>query len=503
MTKLKILATLIICVWSVAVLAQNEQFQKKHSKVDSTLTSVADSTKRLATSIDAKSKTITDSISRILNIPQQAVNRIEAKINSPIDSVINKLEEREMKLDDNLNKVEKDVDRKANEVQDKAANRVDNVTGKVDGAVTTATDGNLKSNTGKLPGSMEIPKAVDQALPNIKLDHVKLPNVETALPKLEIKTPDLNEAKSKITNAVDIDTKPADDVKAKFGKVESTLDEAKKYEKEIVNIKENGLKDAEQLPKEIEKRVGQLDEVKALNAENQKLLQYQDVVSKYKDKKLLQQEMLRKSKVLANEKLNKFAPVVQQAQATIGKAKKINPLVQSFKDITKKRPNEIKGKPFRQRFSPGISLQTYKGSKVTFDVTAVAAYRLSGRLTSGLGYSYKVSVSDKNPNLIGSEGIKGYRFFTDFKIHKSIFVHGDVDALSLDRIHQPSLWETKPTTVYGSYFGLGKYYMVSKRVKGAVMALYRVNYKGEVPGLSKVNLRIQLCLDLRKGKKLK
>jgi hypothetical protein len=152
----------------------------------------------------------------------------------------------------------------------------------------------------------------------------------------------------------------------------------------------------------------------------------------------MEQEIIRKAKLVANDKLNKLTPALKSAQQQIAKAKKLNPAVQSFKDIVKKRPNEMKGKPFRDRFVPGLSLQSYRQEKFTVDWAVEVGYRVSGRLTTGAGYTYRVSLSEKNLNWIGNEGVSGYRFYTEFRLLKGIYAHGEFETLTLDKFKQPA-----------------------------------------------------------------
>jgi hypothetical protein len=211
--------------------------------------------------------------------------------------------------------------------------------------------------------------------------------------------------------------------------------------------------------------------------------------------------MIRKAKLVANDKINKLSPALKNAQQHIAKAKKLNPAVQSFKDIVKKRPNEMKGRPFRERFILGITLQSHTNDKVTMDAAVQAGYRLSGRLTTGIGYTYRVSMGKENVNWIRNEGISGYRFYADFRLMKTFYAHGEFEALTINVFKHPALSETLLDEVYGSYFGLGKRFEISRKIKGSVIGLYRVDYKGSVPGLNKINLRLGFDLNLKKEKK--
>jgi hypothetical protein len=328
----------------------------------------------------------------------------------------------------------------------------------------------------------------------LKAPDTKLPEV----PSLKLNTPDLS--LNKLTNDK-LPTEEISKVKNQMNTVEQKLDGVKKYEDEAKKIQEGGIQRAEELPKEIENRIGQRDEIKVLDAETAKIKQYQSSLAKYKDQKLMKEEVLKNAKLLATDKINKFSPEFKMGQKQLSKAKKINPAVKSFKDITKKRPNQMAGKPFRQRFIPGITIQAFNQRKVTTDVGIQGSYKISGKLTAGLGYVHRLSFGKENVNFVSSDGISGYRSFLQFGLVKGLFAHGEFETLKLTEVKQSILYEDLPSRVYGSYFGLGKKYSLSKVWRGSIMALYRVNYSGEVPGISKIAMRMTFDLSLRKQKK--
>jgi len=55
--------------------------------------------------------------------------------------------------------------------------------------------------------------------------------------------------------------------------------------------------------------------------------------------------------------------------------------------------------------------------------------------------------------------------------------------------------------VSSAYFGLGKQFNISKKVKGHTLFLYRAELKGELPDQSKVTLRLGFDLRTKKKKK--
>lgn len=456
-----------------------------------------DSLKQITTEKKNVITEIRDSIQNIVNLPNDKVNQVNAGIRSRADSVLMKLNKPADDLDAEIDEREEKVRNKLSGAEDKAQDKVTSVQNDLQQDVNKATDNKLKlqDNEVKPPGQDALlPDNINTS--DLGLPETDVPSMNLDAPRIEvpsIETPQLPETRldaNSLAEKADVNLDGITSVGNEINKVDGALADAEKYEDEIKNIKENGLKDAEKLPEEIEKRAGNIEGIKTLETGKQKAKEYQSVIQRYKDEKLLQEEIKRKAKTVANDKLNQFSPAFKEAQEQIGNARRLKPGVQALKESTRRQANTMKGKPFRQRFIPGITLQGYNNDRFTLDLAAQAGYRLSGRLTMGLGYTYRISISDKNINIIRSEGITGYRFYTDFRLIKSFFVHGDYEILSLDRRKQLKLLETTPTQVHGSYFGLGKRYNVSRKVKGSIMGLYRVNYKGEAPGISKFTLRI-------------
>lgn len=468
-----------------------------------------DSLKNFVNEKKSKLTTASDSIQQILNLPQQKVIQATVALQSQVDSLVQKINKPVDKVNDELTEKQQSIQGEIDEAEAKVRTKVDAAQNSVQQNANKAADGNHQIRLGnqQLPeAGLKIP-GQESGINNFEVPNLSSPGVN---PKQQItgtenlKLPDTKLDVNKLKEKADINVPGTDkinNVSGEISKIDGKLSEAEKYSQEIKNIKENGLGDAEKIPDEIEKRVGETDEIKALNAEAAKVTEYKDVVQKYKDKKLIQREIQRKAQMVATEKMNAMSPEFKAAQQQIAKARKLNPAVKSFKEMTKRRTNEMKGKPFRQRFVPGITIQAYNAEKFTVDCAIQTGYRLSGRLTMGAGYTYRISMSEDNTNFIAGEGVSGYRFYADFVLLKGFYIHGEFEKLSLNRSKQPLLLESSPDVVNGSYFGIGKRYNVSRKVKGSVSALYRVNYTGEVPGQSKVTLRVGLDLNLKKQKR--
>lgn len=466
-----------------------------------------DSIKSILFQRESAVTSVRDSVQQILQKPNSRINHGISEMYSKGDSLMQTLSRPAETVAGKIEQKQYAIQQKIDSIQLKLTEKIRNTEKVLQEKISVAHNGELE-----IPNDLPQPPVPGLAIPAgnkvIDLDVIETPvnvNLSSDIPVIgEAKIPDTTDGLDALTEKV----KPhlpqiekVDDISEEITKIDARLDEVQTYERDVQKMKENGLADAEKLPEEIEKRVENMDEIKALDAEAKKATEYQDIIQRYKDQKLLHEEIKRKAKQVATEKLNKFSPAVKDAQQQIAKVKKWAPAVQSFKDLARKRPNEMKGQPFRQRFIPGMTLQTYNKDKFTFDWAIQAGYRMTGRLTTGLGYTYRLSVDKDNRNWVAGEGISGYRFFTDFRLLKTFYAHGEFEFLTIDKLKQPVQIETYSTEVWGSYFGIGKRYNISRKVKGSIIGLYRVDYEGSVPGLSKVNMRIGFDLSLKKEKR--
>jgi hypothetical protein len=478
-----------------------------------------DSLKNITADKKSKINSITDSLQQLLNLPQQKINQattavqsradgITQQLNQPVDQLNNELADRQQAIQTKVDGVENKVQGQINGVENKVQDGINNAENKAQQTVTKVTDGEMK-----VPGNALGIQKPDAKWPTDKRDiknslgenaGINVDATNSNVPKVgmpgtdQLKLPNANVDLGNLTQKANIDvpqTENLGNLSKEVTQIEGKLGEAQQYEDELGDIRENGLRNTEKLPQELEKNIGKMDEMKALNAGTGKMAEYENLIQRYRDKKLLQQEIMRKSKLVANEKLTTFSPDIKNAQETLAKTSKLSH-VRKFRDIFKGVENEMSGKPFKVRFVPGSTLQVYGGQKVTADWAIQAGYRISGRFTIGGGYTYRLSFSKLNTNWIGSEGISGYRIYSDLGLIKNFFIHGEFESLKITPPKTPLLLETYAGRLYGSYFGLGRRYNISRKVKGSVMGLYHIDYAGEVPGLNKINLRIGFDYDL-------
>jgi hypothetical protein len=407
------------------------------------------------------------------------------------------------------------LNKSASSVADQARQKIDDgneqvadeslkVNQEVTDAVSKATDGNVKipdRDLKKSPAVNTILEAniPDQQLPGIGQGKSNLPEVEipsSTLPGHKINVDQLKEKANDVIPQTDKITEVTGEVRNL-----DKMAEVGKYEAELGKIKNTEVPTTDKVANEAEQRVANLDQIKAVSEETEKITKLQAeqeaLLQRYRDKKLLQQEIERKAKSVVNDKLNQFSPAFREVQEKVAKAKKANPTVQSIKEIAKKRPNPMRDTPVRERLVPGITLQAYTNEAFTVDWGAQLGYKFTGRLTVGTGYVYRTAVSEDYSTWIRGGSVYGYRAYAHFGLIRSFYLHGEYETVRLNDAALTTAVERDASSVHSGYFGIGRRYDISPKLRGSVIVLYRAEFDGDLPSMSRINLRMGIDLNMK------
>lgn len=195
---------------------------------------------------------------------------------------------------------------------------------------------------------------------------------------------------------------------------------------------------------------------------------------------------------------------LQAAMDQMSKYKQRYSNVQSIKDLPKKLPNEMHGKPLRERLVPGLSIQIQKRNDWWFDFNPYLGYRFSGRITAGLGWNHRIAFNfDKgafNPDMY----IHGPRSYGEFRIKKGFFGRLEVEAMNTPIRIPPSQEFATEEWVWSAMAGLKKEYRISKSLRGNAQVLYNLfnpHYKS--PYTDRLNMRIGIEYKIQKKKVVK
>jgi len=195
---------------------------------------------------------------------------------------------------------------------------------------------------------------------------------------------------------------------------------------------------------------------------------------------------------------------LQAAMDQMSKYKQRYSNVQSIKDLPKKLPNEMHGKPLRERLVPGMSIQIQKRNDWWFDFNPYLGYRFTDRITAGLGWNYRIAYNfDKgefNPDMY----IYGPRSYGEFRIKKEFSGRLEVEVMNTPVRVPPSQDFATQEWVWSAMAGLKKEYRISKSLRGNAQVLYNLfnpHYKS--PYTDRLNMRIGIEYKIPKKKVVK
>jgi archaellum component FlaC len=192
---------------------------------------------------------------------------------------------------------------------------------------------------------------------------------------------------------------------------------------------------------------------------------------------------------------------LQAAMDQMSKYKQRYSNVQSIKDLPKKLPNEMHGKPLRERIVPGLSIQIQKRNDWWFDFNPYLGYRFTGRITAGLGWNHRIAFNFNKGEFNPDMYIYGPRSYGEFRIKKGFSGRLEVEVMNTPVRIPPSQDFAKQEWVWSAMAGLKKEYRISKSLRGNAQILYNLfnpHYKS--PYTDRLNMRIGIEYKIPKKK---
>jgi hypothetical protein len=340
-----------------------------------------------------------------------------------------------------------------------------------------------------VPGNVNVPDAGMKTDLNLG-DKTSLPqtdlDVNNPLDKVDNPLKDqLGEAGSKLNEVKGLPQEEMGKVKSigevkeaqqQLGKVNAITDKAQDYGSDVKNISQGNLSEVKEAPKALEQQATRLDEVKGIQKEAGQLDQVKNMAGKGNDPEAMKQLVMQQAQASFTPPTNHFAgqeQVLQKAMDDMSKLKSKYKELSSLKDIPKRKPNEMKGKPFIERVVPGITLQFQKSHDVLIDYNPQVGYRFYGRFMAGTGWNERFRVG-KHFHFSLKDRVYGPRVFAEFKIGKGFSVRTDAEKMNT---YVPSINTTDPehrAWVWSAFVGIKKEYQFMKGVKGNAQFLYNL-----------------------------
>ncbi|HCR53741.1 MAG TPA: hypothetical protein DIW27_04940 [Cytophagales bacterium] len=266
------------------------------------------------------------------------------------------------------------------------------------------------------------------------------------------------------------------EVKESLGKVGEVSGQVQGYKDDIKNVKAGNLEELEEAPKALENRIIQMDEVQGIQKEMGGGDQMMEVLESGNDpeamKKLAAEEVKEKA-------IDHFAGQSEQlsnAMQRVSGVKQKYSSVKSLKDIEKRPPNPMKGKPLVERIIPGLVLQFQSTNHFQLDYNPSVGYRFGGKVNAGLGWNERVSIGS-HLKTFSQERIYGPRVYGEVTIGKGFMIHSSVEKMNtmvppVGSVGNPN--EGSRQWVWSAFVGLKKEYKFMKKVTGSFQFLYNL-----------------------------
>ncbi len=262
--------------------------------------------------------------------------------------------------------------------------------------------------------------------------------------------------------------------------------------------------DIDKAPEILETKVNEEAVVKELSMDEQKAIalkaEYErnlQLVEQYKDKDMIRKQLSDKLANVANEQISVNAFQVSEGRKTLAKYKRRYSDIQSLKSLPKRPPNPMHDKPLRERLEPGIWIQAEQNSELNLYLSPQIGYKLSGRLSAGLGITYRIqgSVVD-SLRLYTSHPVFGPKVFANFLMLRNFYARLEYEGLRA----APMANSEANRWINNVYVGLGKRFTLSRRWKGDVQGTYNCIYdKNTSPYGSRFALRFGFIFNLEKS----
>ncbi len=263
------------------------------------------------------------------------------------------------------------------------------------------------------------------------------------------------------------------------------------------------ISDVEILSKAVEEKATDISGIKEIEKQTESLDQYREAISKPPNQDSIKEIAIAQLRQVA---VNHFAgkeQVVQKAMETMSKYKKKYSSVVSISELPKKRPNEMRGKPFIERIIPGLAMQINKeGDDFMVDFNGYAAYRFTRSLNAGIGWNQRVAYN-MNYNAFNSEmRIFGPRVFGEYNLWKGFFPRAELELMNtglppVTRGSTPDPMQRE--WVWGAFVGLKKEYRIIRNIKGTAMVMTRLfNPENKSPYADVLNVRFGFEFPVRK-----
>ena len=294
------------------------------------------------------------------------------------------------------------------------------------------------------------------------------------------------------------------DINSPIGRIGGMAQEVEGYREDIQPITSGNLDDVQALPGAIEQQAANIDGMEELQKQSGVIDQHKAQLQDLNDPDKVKRKAVELAKKAATDHFAGKQEQLKSAMEKVSKYKQKYSSVSSIKDLPKRPPNPMKGKPFVERLVPGVYLQYQQKNYYLMDVNPYLGYKLSGRFTTGLGWNHRYAYDKNSRSFNVRSRIFGPRAYVDFKLGRGFIAHVEGESMNT---FVPSTLRGNPDTghrewVWGMMTGLKKEYKVYKNLKGTALIQFNVfNRYYKAPYVDRLNSRVGFEWVVKGGKK--
>lgn len=345
-----------------------------------------------------------------------------------------------------------------------------------------------------VPGAETISDPFKEVVPsNLDLPAMNMGEISPNVLEEQLQVPDTKN----LLNATEIGPlKEIQQIRERAGEVGQLSEKTTQYTEDFNRLKTEGSIENPELTKFLEHRASEYAGMDNLPNQGNLLNQTKEFkakqaqIQKYADQQAMREEAKKKAVTMAQQKLASNTVALNQAQERMGKLKKKYSSVQSMKDlndIPKLKPNSLKGKPFKDRFTYGFNMQINKMPQTAIDFSPLMAYKISGTFTAGLSGSWRTDFGEDNQTVNFDHPVYGYRAFVDVKGYKKFKAHLEIEWMNTRIPPSQTVNDdiTERAWVRGLLFGISKHYTISDGLQGNVQLLHNFDFRKDVSPYSR------------------
>ncbi len=167
--------------------------------------------------------------------------------------------------------------------------------------------------------------------------------------------------------------------------------------------------------------------------------------------------------------------VLQAAMDKLAKYKTKYESLPSIDNLPKRFFSDMKGKPFRDRIVPGVQFQFLgKQGNLLVDFNAYAGFRLTSKLTSGMGWNQRVAYNTRLDEFNAKARIFGPRAFAEYNLPKGFMPRMEVEVMNsaIPPFSSTVAVDSRSREwVVSSFIGMKKEYRFIKNVRGTTTVM--------------------------------